>query len=1097
MNKLVIYLLIKEYFMNKAFCLILSVLLLTQCINAQVTKDDVTASGFSETLLFVKDNSPVNIQDLGIDVKVIGNIAVTTFEITFANPNNRVLEGELNFPLGEGQTVTRFAMDINGVLREAVPVEKEKGQYVFEDVIRQKVDPGLLEKTKGNNYKARVYPIPANGTKRILISYEQELKPVNGGYLYLLPLGFNKPIGKFLVNIEVLKQSIAPVIEKNELENFSFQKWNDSYKASVIKENFIASGPIAFTVPGESGSLITFAESGMKSINQKYFYASIKPEIIKRDKKLPIDICLFWDASSSNKYIKYDRIFEVLDGYFKKIGNTKIKFVTFSNEIQSEKEFQVIAGNWDELKSVITKLNYDGGTQLGCLNLKKYNSEEFILISDGISTFGDKEIKTSTVPVIVINENQSADHSYLKFIASSTGGVYLNLLKYNTEQALSAMLNQPFQFISATFNSNEIEEVYPSILTPVNDDFSISGLIKSTTATVTLNFGFGNEIVKSVPVTLNINNTQPSSGIAERMWAVKKINELDILYDKNKAAISEVGKKYSIVTRNTSLIILDNLEDYIKYKIEPPTDLLKDYIATIDRSKEEIIEKQKKQIEIVVNGFNQKKEWWNREYNPATIANTAWITQKGDNIGVTGGVITGTLYSAMDNNPISNATIEIGNTGNGIVTDNEGKFSLVLPAGSNTITCKANEYVSQIVKVNSNILYIWLKEKSIAQTQKNVRFTAPVVADTMYIEDAESSEIVQNEERLQFFSVQENITETNGISGNGNGNSNANMNTSNILRKNKSDVKSSIKMAAWNPQTPYLTKIKAALPDNMYNVYIVLKNEYGNAPSFYIDVADYFFEKGRNKEGLRILSNLAELEMQNHQTLRVLAHRLEQLKKYNLAISVFEEILKIRREEPQSFRDLGLVYAQDGQYQRAIDTLYNVVITEWNTRFPEVGVIVANEINAIINEAANKNILLNTDKIDKRLLAEMPVDIRVVLNWDSDNCDIDLWVTDPRNEKCYYSYNLTRTGGTISKDFTGGYGPEEFQIKNALNGKYLVQANYYGTRTQTITGPTTIQLEVYTHYMNKTQKKETVTLRLTQNKEVIKIADVLFDRNIK
>ena len=68
----------------------------------------------------------------------------------------------------------------------------------------------------------------------------------------------------------------------------------------------------------------------------------------------------------------------------------------------------------------------------------------------------------------------------------------------------------------------------------------------------------------------------------------------------------------------------------------------------------------------------------------------------------------------------------------------------------------------------------------------------------------------------------------------------------------------------------------------------------------------------------------------------------------------------------------------------------------------------------------------------------MPLDLRVVLSWDSDNSDMDLWVTDPNGEKCYYSNNLTYQGGLISDDFTGGYGPEEFVLRDAKPGKYKV-----------------------------------------------------------
>jgi hypothetical protein len=118
---------------------------------------------------------PVRLESVDLRAEVVGHAVSTRVELVFRNPNDRVLEGELQFPLREGQLVTGFALDINGELRPAVPVEKAKGQQVFEDVIRARVDPALLEVTQGNNYKLRVYPLPPQGTRRVVLNLSQTL----------------------------------------------------------------------------------------------------------------------------------------------------------------------------------------------------------------------------------------------------------------------------------------------------------------------------------------------------------------------------------------------------------------------------------------------------------------------------------------------------------------------------------------------------------------------------------------------------------------------------------------------------------------------------------------------------------------------------------------------------------------------------------------------------------------------------------------------------------------------------------------------------------------------------------------------------------
>ena len=67
---------------------------------------------------------PIEVRDVDIRAAVNGVHAETTMTLTFFNPNNRVLEGELYFPLPTDATVSGYALDINGTLVDGVIVEK-------------------------------------------------------------------------------------------------------------------------------------------------------------------------------------------------------------------------------------------------------------------------------------------------------------------------------------------------------------------------------------------------------------------------------------------------------------------------------------------------------------------------------------------------------------------------------------------------------------------------------------------------------------------------------------------------------------------------------------------------------------------------------------------------------------------------------------------------------------------------------------------------------------------------------------------------------------------------------------------------------------
>ena len=299
---------------------------------------------------------------------------------------------------------------------------------------------------------------------------------------------------------------------------------------------------------------------------------------------------------------------------------------------------------------------------------------------------------------------------------------------------------------------------------------------------------------------------------------------------------------------------------------------------------------------------------------------------------------------------------------------------------------------------------------------------------------------------------------------------------------------SKIALNDYNPDTPYLKVMEYADPAKAVETYYKLKKEYGQTPSFYVDVADYFFKKGDAQQAILVVSNLAELSLEDALLLRVLAYKLSAYKAYPEAIAINRKVVAIREEEPQSYRDLGLALAQAGEYQQAIETLYKVVERPWDQRFREVQLIAMNEINNIINTQKGPR----TSFIDKRLLKKEPVDIRVVLTWDTDNSDMDLWVTDPEEERCFYGHRQTYLGGIISQDVTGGYGPEEFMLKKAPKGNYKIEVNYYGNRSQKQLLPVSLRITFFTHYGTPQEKKQETTVRLSNQREVIEVGSFEF-----
>ena len=90
--------------------------------------------------------------------------------IVFTNPNSRVFEGELEFPVPDGATVCGYELEVNGSMVPGVVVPKEEARVAFENEKRKGVDPGIVEHVKGNVWKTRIYPLNPNTPRKAMVA---------------------------------------------------------------------------------------------------------------------------------------------------------------------------------------------------------------------------------------------------------------------------------------------------------------------------------------------------------------------------------------------------------------------------------------------------------------------------------------------------------------------------------------------------------------------------------------------------------------------------------------------------------------------------------------------------------------------------------------------------------------------------------------------------------------------------------------------------------------------------------------------------------------------------------------------------------------
>ena len=957
-----------------------------------------------------EDNAkPMQLQDLSVDILVVGQTAVTTMEMTFYNPNSRVMEGEFEFPLSDGQQVSRFALDIDGKLREGVVVDKALGRKAFEDIVRRGVDPGLLEKTEGNNFRARVYPMPRRGTRRILIAFEQELSQKNGQDFYFLPIANAVKLKKFKIHTEVVSRFVKADIQ-NSLQ-LDFTQSRNSYISEVEQTNYTLDKNIALLFPKIDKPQLITATNG----NESYLYGNMTLEKQSlREKEAPKSIGILWDNSLSNEKRDFAKEYALLDAYFKEIKNTKVTLTTFHIRAAKPVIFDVKDGNWQELREYLEKQVYDGATDGNAMVFPK-GADQYLLFSDGIFNFGAKEfdlpslVKSLQAPVSVISSLQVANWDKLQYLAGATGGALINLTTQALPEALKALRYQSFQLLGYKVKSGNVTNIYPQKGTLVGENFTFAGQLSSEEATIVVSLGYPGKVIVEKELTFTKDNTAGTGEFAllRRIWAEKKIAQL-----QREGALAKdidaVGRQYGIVTEGNSLIVLETVADYVRYQITPPKELQREYERLANKEKQDKEKEKKEHLDYVVKLSETQSKWWNTSF---PIAGTQ---------------------------PVKNTADQ---------SSNESTADINARASASTIAIRGIGSISESSQAEMAEVMVGYGRSSRKERRQNKNAAKKTAQVLNYEEESEAED-----------------------------------------RSGELANTSKIALNDYNPDTPYLKVMEYADPAKAVETYYKLKKEYGQTPSFYVDVADYFFKKGDAQQAILVVSNLAELSLEDAQLLRVLAYKLSAYKAYPEAVSISRKVVAIREEEPQSYRDLGLALAQAGEYQQAIETLYKVVERPWDERFREVQLIAMNEINNIVNTQKD----LKTSFIDKRLLKKEPVDIRVVLTWDTDNSDMDLWVTDPEEERCYFENRQTYLGSVISPDITQGYGPEEFMLKKAPKGTYKIEVNYYGNRSQKQLLPVSLRITFFTHYGTPQEKKQETTVRLSNNREVIEVGNFEF-----
>ena len=293
-----------------------------------------------------------------------------------------------------------------------------------------------------------------------------------------------------------------------------------------------------------------------------------------------------------------------------------------------------------------------------------------------------------------------------------------------------------------------------------------------------------------------------------------------------------------------------------------------------------------------------------------------------------------------------------------------------------------------------------------------------------------------------------------------------------------------VQIDAWQPDRPYLKALNEA-KDGFDSTFRQQEAEHGSLPIFYLDVARWLHEREETDTAVRVLLSALELPVANDETTLIVAQRLLRYGQHDRAVDLLDALAARQEFLPQPKRHLALALLErakanagrdtKGDYERAIDLLYNLAINPVRDGDEGIDLIALHEANVALPAAKAAGAEI---EMDERLIALLDTDLRVVVDWTTETTDLDLWVIEPTGERAYYGNRSTDIGGQMSDDMTDGFGPEVYLIRKAMPGDYAVRVNVFSSDRINPNGASILTARLIRNFGRPDESEEAIDVEL-------------------
>ena len=537
------------------------------------------------------DESWLTIRYHRVTVTIEDQVAVTHVEQEFLNECDWEVEGTYVFPLPEGAAVSEFVMWVDGKPVEGEILPADEARQIYEDIVRRRRDPALLEYVGRNAVQARIFPIPPGGSRKIELEYSQVLPVENGLVRYVYPLETEKfsarPLEEVSVHVEIRSPAPIRAVYSPTHQDRVYIERDGDYRAIVGYEEYDVlpedDFELVYTVSQEEVglNLLTYREPP----DDGFFLLLVAPTVeVEEEQVIPRDIILVLDTSGSMEGEKIKQAKEALVYVLEHLNEEdRFSVIAFSTGLRQYARGLRPASEAHEAAAWVRRLEAVGGTDINRALLEALAQTDperptvLIFLTDGLPTEGVTEVEQ-----ILANVEAAAPDNVRLFPFGVGDDVNTVLLDTLAEQHRGATgYVRPHERID-----EEISAFYAKISTPVlaNIELDFGDVLVEDTYPYSLPDLFaGTQLIlvgryrdsgaTRITLTGEVNGERrefvyegtfrPAGGedFIPRLWATRKIGHLLTqirLHGERREwvdAIIELSVRYGIITPYTSFLI--------------------------------------------------------------------------------------------------------------------------------------------------------------------------------------------------------------------------------------------------------------------------------------------------------------------------------------------------------------------------------------------------------------------------------------------------------------------------------------------------------------------------------------------------------------